>query len=382
MNSTISNTKKGPTELRKKLDFDIQKFKNGDDFQWLTESQFPPEVNLLIGTICAEFRHRKPTETSKELPESEGFKEALDVYRHYFKPGTCTYHFLPEDFDNADPSPHYHSVTGESFIYLDWKLVAPKQKLFCYNCKCCGADSELKSTKTNFSHNKTLFPIWSGSGRPIPAVLMQYKCQHCSTVYKANDGRLLTLLPPHIRSVYPVDPNYATGFFHLTNDISDDLEDNMRTYANADVVSKRLYKKIGKSYTKSCGTYLSQQPTVDYLTESQYINGQFPPSGKSLRDLYEISANSPLHPYQYSRYDRQKRELQSVQVGRGDLAAIDWTFATIKNYYNLPGAKCLFTMNKGEFFFYFEYQISLKPIQSTYLLFFLSSSSKDLPKRL
>jgi hypothetical protein len=53
-----------------------------------------------------------------------------------------------------------------------------------------------------------------------------------------------------------------------------------------------------------------------------------------------------LTPYGYSQRERCERELQSVKAEKGDTVAFDWTFQVIKNY-NLPGAKALFTANKG-----------------------------------
>ena len=206
---------------------------------------------------------------------------------------------------------------------------------------------ELTATKTNFSHNKSLFPVWSAAAsRPIPAVVMQYKCEKCGSTYKANDGRLLTLLPNHIREIYPVEPKYATGGFHLCNQLADELEYNMRTYANADAVSRRLRDKIYKSYTKKVGTYLSQNMLVTpFITDEEYVSKLLPPSGGSLRDLYDAVVRSPLTDYGYSTFERWVREMQSVLIEKNELLAVDWTFQVLKNY-NLP-AKCMFTMNKG-----------------------------------
>ena len=221
-------------------------YKDGEEYQWVKNCKFPPEITLAIYIISKDFRHQKSTNTSDDLPESEKFKVALENFQHYFKPGTCTYTF-PKEQDNSAPSPYYHSITDESIIYLDWKLIYPNQKLCCYNCLSHGATSELKSTKTNFTHNKSLFPLWDKSGRPTPAVVMNYECENCGSKYKANDGKLLTLLPSHVRSIYPVLPTYATGCFHLKIDLSDDLEDNITTYANTEQVSKRMYKKLEKN---------------------------------------------------------------------------------------------------------------------------------------
>ena len=120
----------------------------------------------------------------------------------------------------------------------------------------------------------------------------------------------------------------------------------MVTYASADLVSKKLYNKLGKEYTNKAATYLSQSPREDFLTDNQFISAVFPPSGKTLRELYKQAQQSPSTHYGYSHLERYERELQSVEVKQDELVAIDWTFAVVKNF-NLPGAKAMFTMNKG-----------------------------------
>mmetsp|Transcript_14462 Transcript_14462/g.22074 ORF Transcript_14462/g.22074 Transcript_14462/m.22074 type:complete len:144 (+) Transcript_14462:183-614(+) len=134
----------------------------------------------MIHAITTSFRHRKAIDTSKEQ-------------------------FLPEDPSNSTPpSPHYHSIVGDKFIYLDWKLLAPKEKLCCYICmERFGRLSHLQSLKTNIVQNRTLFPLWTGTGRPT--------------------------LPAHIRDMYPVAPTHATGAFHFHTQLCDDVDDNMMT---------------------------------------------------------------------------------------------------------------------------------------------------------
>ena len=147
--NSITTTKGGPLEFRKALDDLVGSYKKSESYEWVKESQFSPELTLAAYQICLETRHKKQTSTSAELPDSEQFQEALERFQYFFKPGTCTHHFLPDHYSN-DPSPNYHAIVGESLIYLDWKLIAPQQKLLCYNCKACGADRELTSSKTNF----------------------------------------------------------------------------------------------------------------------------------------------------------------------------------------------------------------------------------------
>lgn len=353
-NPTPVVTAKMPSQIREELDAAIAECEcDSEKYSWVKKCQFSRAMALSIYNICLDFQHHKPTNTASALPETALFHQARKTFLEYFKPGTCTFTFLPEFSTNVTrpPSPHYHSLVGESFIYLDWKLIAPQEKLLCYSCKSCGVkdvDCELTNLKTNFSHAKSLFPVWSASGRPIPAVLMKYKCKRCNTTYRANDGRLLTLLPSHIRDIYPVTPRYATpgGTFHLSCDLSVDLEENMMTYANADVVSKRLYKKMNASYVRKVSSYLSQPATQNFLSEEDFTNGLFPPSGETLRNLYDEVVRVPLSDYGFSEFSRFTREIQSVEISELDLAAIDWTFQVVKNYI-LPGGKAACLMNKS-----------------------------------
>ena len=178
------------------------------------------------------------------------------------------------------------------------------------------------------------------------AVVMNYKCPQCQSNFAANDGKLLSSLPTYLRCMYPVNPIYATGGFHITEALSQLLENLMVTYANGDFVSKMLYQEMGREYTRKVATYLSLSPTRDFAGEREYESGIFPPSGKSLRELYEKAQQSTFTHYGYSHADRCEREVQSVQVGEKDLSAIDWTDAVARNFI-LPGVKAAFDMNKG-----------------------------------
>ena len=314
---------------------------------WAINGSFPTELAMAISIVVKTFEHKKPSDTSQPLPSTTTFRDAYAKYHQVFKPGTCMFTFPRDMNTNAPPSPSYHSVSGESFIYLDWKLISPSTPLCCYRCNCQTVTSPLQHMRTNFSRSKTMFNLWDGSGRPINAICMNYKCGTCNTTYAANEGALLAMLPPHIREIYPVLPIYAQGGFHLTRDVSEDLREQMVTYANGDVVSKRLYKKLCLHYTNKIETYLSQEPNKDFISETSFIADVFPPSGKTLRSLFLEAQKTPLTSYGYSHSQRHKRELQSVDIPLGDIVAVDWTFQVLKNYKGLQGKYAMFTMNKG-----------------------------------
>jgi hypothetical protein len=63
-------------------------------------------------------------------------------------------------------------------------------------------------------------------------------------------------------------------------------------------------------------------------------------------EYFNNAKSSPLTPYGFSNFAQYEHEMQSVHVGIDDSIVFDWTFQTVKNY-NLPGAKAVFTGNKG-----------------------------------
>jgi hypothetical protein len=176
---------------------------------------------------------------------------------------------------------------------------------------------------------------------------MHYKCEHCKTLYVANDGRLLSVLLPDVASAYPVFLRYPYGQFHLHTDVSDDLDLLMRTYANGKkFVSSKLCRKLGVAYTRKVESYLCRSPTRGFVSYDAFTGGVVPPAAALLRGCFEEAENSTLTPYSFSHFDRYEREVQSTTVEEDDKSAFDWTFSTTKNY-NLPGVKAIFTGNKG-----------------------------------
>jgi hypothetical protein len=260
------------------------------EFKWLETTKYPRALTLAIDLIVSKCEHRKSSKTEDPLPRTSTFLEAMEKYHTYFPPGTCTYTF-PQD--NSTPSLHYHFIAGESFIYLDWKLLVPRVALSCSNCLQSGiptADCRLIHDRTNFSKSKALFPVWTGSGRPTLAVLMNYKCEACSSMFLANDCRILMQLDAHIRDAYPVDPKYAQGTFHMDIDLTDDLELLMTTYANGSYVGKKMNRKLGLKYTRKVETYLSQFPNNEATSPvsfEEFSRGFSPPSAAAIRTLYK-----------------------------------------------------------------------------------------------
>ena len=109
-------------------------------------------------------------------------------------------------------NPHYHSIEGSSILYVHWELHFPDIKLPCTRpigragLMCEG---RLKATRTNWSKNKKLFPLFRSKGRPSWCIIMTYQCDKCKQYVRGNDGKLLIMLPEYIRNAYPVEPKFV-----------------------------------------------------------------------------------------------------------------------------------------------------------------------------
>ncbi len=89
-------------------------------------------------------------------------------------------------------------------------------------------------------------------------------------MYLANDGRVLMQLDAHLRSLYPVDPKYAEGTFHFHEDLTDDLEVLMKTYANASFGGKKMHEKLGLN--TSSNSKLTRISFLKILFQHQHTN--------------------------------------------------------------------------------------------------------------
>ena len=202
---------------------------------------------MLVDYICLLFQRKKPN-NSATTPKTNAKQEAMEKYRAFFPPGALSFTFGMDvnDKTNQPPSPHYHALEGQSILHVDWKLAFPAVELLCYNCMHFRKTKQhLVHERKHFSKNKQLFPIWNNSGLPTWCVVINYKCENCSTCYAANDGRLLSLLPSPVAAAYPVLPRYASGQFHLHRDVSNNVELLMKTYTNGKFVSKKFHGKLG-----------------------------------------------------------------------------------------------------------------------------------------
>jgi hypothetical protein len=234
----------------------------------------------------------------------------------------------------------YHSVVGQKLLLVDWKRYYPNLALLC---PTCGGD--LKQHRTNFSQNKTLFPIFGLDGPPAWAMVMAYTCQGtCKRKVAANDGDLLCSLPDHIYDLYPVEAKYARGNLHIAKTATEVFAKIMVTYTNGELCSKLIYNAINNSYKDRVKSYYAH--CEDMRKKPQPYpkkNGEFivkwPPKGQQIRTLYREAAVSPWSPWKISDKNRNEREIIGVKCDSA--MANDHTMDVVKNYKKGMGAFAL-----------------------------------------
>jgi hypothetical protein len=173
---------------------------------------------------------------------------------------------------------------------------------------------------------------------------MNYKCEACGSAFLANDGRILHQLDPRIREPCEVEPKYAEGTFHFNMDLTDSLESLM---------GKNMLRKLGLKHERKIASYLSQFARISPATRAvqlpsfeDFSRGFVPPDSAGIRNLCKAGCCSKLTPHGYSNFERNVREMQNVEIQKGDTIPIDWTFQVVKNC-DSPGAKAMFTANVG-----------------------------------
>jgi hypothetical protein len=166
---------------------------------------------------------------------------------------------------------------------------------------------------------------------------MKYKCTACAESVNANDGRLLVKLPVEVAMCYPVKPSYTRtstdddrSFFQLSRELSDDLEDNILTYANAAVFSRKIWKRVLREYERRLLEYFSIAKTVGalhgpYVPLSEFSGKFFAPSGEQLYDMFHSAERSTLTYTGVSEYDRHRREMIGIGCdGLTDSCGLDF----------------------------------------------------------
>ena len=240
-----------------------------------------------------------------------------------------------------DLNPHCHSITGQKLLYVDWERTHGMQ-VPCPDAACQGM---LKSERSNFSKNKTLFPIYGLEGSPLWCIVMVMVCPCCRRSYKSNDADILINIPAHAADAYPVETVYAQSTAcHLSRQTTEVFSSLMVTYGNGEMCSKLLFNALNRECLRRLKVYYSvaQEKKDTNATITNYIEKdgehmrQWPPLGDSIRDMYDTAASSRKNPWLISDHDRHTREMQSVKCD--STFAQDHTFQVTKNYQGKIGA--------------------------------------------
>jgi len=232
-------------------------------------------------------------------------------------------------------NPHYHSIIGQQLLYVDWNHCGIAISCPDRNCK-----GTLKNERTNYSKNKTLFPLFGLDGPPSWCIVMKMSCPCCKRCFDSNSREVLLSLPAYLANQYPVETKFAlpNHSFHMTRDATDVLDQLMLTYGNGEMCSKLLYTSINTTYIRKITDYISypqahrgSETVAPYIVKDGVYIKQYPPWGETIRDVYNEAATSPHNQWGISDRDRHTREIQSVAC-KGGTFAQDHTFEVIKNY--------------------------------------------------
>ena len=245
-----------------------------------------------------------------------------------------------EAYDN----PHYHSIVGQKLLLVDWETSHGLQ-VPCPDATCTG---HLQNDRTNYSKNKTLFPIYDLNGAPSWCIIMTMVCGCCRRRFNANNGEVLVNLPDYAADEYPVDstyafPNYAS---HLSRSTTEVFSSLILTYGNGEMCSKLMYNAINRAYLRRLKSYLSRAKEKKtrahmYIRKDGVYVKTYPPLGDTIRDMFDEASSSNTNPWRISDYDRHTRELQSVKCE--GIFCQDHTFQLVKNYQKRVGAAAAWT---------------------------------------
>ncbi len=257
----------------------------------------------------------------------------------YFNGLTIT---VPTNHDNnLDPDPQYHSIVGQRFLYVDW------HKMFGLEIPCgrCNRGGFLKNDRTNYSKNRALFPVYMIDTAPMWCMVMSMVCSCCKRRVNANDSEILCRLPAFVASTHPVDSKYAVGNknSHVAKAAASVFDQVMTAYANGDLCSRLLYSAVNSAYLERESNYYSyfkeknagSNATIipkPYIQKDGVFMKMFPPTGDTIRDLFDDTFNNANTPWRISDHDRHTREIQGVSCSI--TMAQDHTFDVLHNYQN------------------------------------------------
>jgi len=251
----------------------------------------------------------------------------------------------------ADNNLHYHSIIGTKLLYVDW------EKTHGIQVPCpAGCNAVLSNVRTNFSKNKTLFPIFGWDGCPIWCIVMKLQCPSCRRKFYSNEGDALINMPACAANTYPVETNYALGksLCHLNRHATETFVSIMVICGNGELCSKLLFNTLNRDYIQRIKSYYSMQKeatngstttTPKCLDKDGEFIRQCPPMGDTIRDLYDDAASSSTNPWRLSDHDRHVREMQSVKCT--GIFCQDHAYQVCKNYGKKLGAVAAWDVPTG-----------------------------------
>jgi len=327
----------------------IEKTSNMMDETVLGHIDFGKSVLSMINDPSFRIQHKNKQAPlamiafASEVVEKIVRSKNTAVFNNYFNGLTITVPPCDGDYNN----PHYHSIVGQKLLLVDWGKTFGVT-VACPDSSCKGT---LKNDRTNFSKNKTLFPLFGIDGPPAWCMVMRMTCSCCRRDFNANEAAVLLSLPGYIAQQYPVETKYAltSHSFHLTDAATNILDNIMVTYANGELCSRLLYSSINKAYVQKITGYYSYHRThkaaassakvIEYIRKDGVYIKQFPPQGDTIRDMYDEALSTKNNPWGVSDHDRHTLEIQNV--GCRGIFAQDHTFEAVKNYQKALGAKAI-----------------------------------------
>ena len=264
-----------------------------------------PQELLTPHQLCHSVMKRVEDANFREKNKSKGAPLAMlalaeAVVERIIRPKDTTKYFngltlTVPNCEEAYNNPHYHAIVGQKLMLVDWAV--QEIELSCPAATC---DGILKNTRTNFSKNKTLFPIYGLEGAPIWCIVQSMACSCCRRQYSANEGAVLVNLPPHLANEYPVTTNYAiaNATSHISRNASDVFASIMVTYGNGELCSKLLYDAIIGT------TFVGLKP----ITRTLYIQEKKP---RITLEKMERLSDSFLHSVtQFATCTTQRHQVQ------------------------------------------------------------------------
>ena len=247
-------------------------------------------------------------------------------------------------------NPHCHSTSGAKLLCVDWERMFNVQ-VPCPDANCTGA---LKTDRTNFSKNQTLFPTFGLDGSPCWCIVVVLVCPCCRRRFSSNEADVLVNLPEHAASACPVETTCAlpSCSCHLSRNAAEVFSTIVVTCGNGELCSKLLFNAINRDCIQRLKVHCSvakqkkgTTTTMPYPEKDGTVVKQCPPLGDSIRDMHDAAATSQKNAWCVSDHDRHIREIQSV--GTTSIFCQDHAFQVIKNHMKGVRAKAVWDTATG-----------------------------------